>query len=327
MSNHNYSVVLLVSLFHWCISSYLPHLSTLPRFGNSDPSPPPLPRIGNNDPTLTLNPNSSFYIFCLDEQNEDVHPHLKAVPLCSKHNKPPPPQPEHKQLIPCPDSQRTTDSRAPPKIPPRQVAAGTAVHANQETATVSGDPKGSGHILTRRVSDVTQKAVNKQPPPLPPRPTRRSSSTTSEVNEPSSAPHLDGHNLETQIHPSVPTTTTDPRSSARPSIKPKPKPKPRPKPKISVPEKHLIGHVDSQNTKDTGDIASHTDSETDKGLKAQEQKSTGTAKKEEAPSRPRIPVPRKRQSHSLSDMVERRLHIDHINLTCPPYSHLVSIGI
>ena len=200
---------------------------------------------------------------------------------------------------------------------------------------------------------VTRRPRNK-PPPLPPRPT-----STSSLNE---EPDIsEARSVETQTSPRSPTTQLDKSSGTassteevyktppkpepidKPQLKPKPKPRPRPKrtltpdkldePYTEVPPPRPVLRGCAGDTRTHGET-SKNESETNvnreeskpSNVKRTEPSSSQNGRQEDSNLKPSpVPAPRmKRASHSLGEMIERKLHIENIDLTQEPYTDRVS---
>lgn len=201
---------------------------------------------------------------------------------------------------------------------------------------------------------VMRRPRNK-PPPLPPRPT----STSSLHEEPDIT---EARSVETQTSPRSPTSTQLDKSSKtaasteevykkppkpepinKPQLKPKPKPRPRPKrtltpdkldePYTEVPLPRPVLRGAAGSTRTHGET-SRNESETNVNreesksvnLKRTELRALQNEGQEDSNLKPSpVPAPRiKRASHSLGDMIERKLHIENIDLTQEPYTDSVS---
>ena len=201
---------------------------------------------------------------------------------------------------------------------------------------------------------VMRRPRNK-PPPLPPRPT----STSSLHEEPDIT---EARSVETQTSPQSPTSTLLDKSSKtaaateevykkppkpepidKPQLKPKPKPRPRPKrtltpdkldvPYTEVPPPRPVLRGPAGGTRTHGET-SRNESETNvkreeskpSNVKRTEPRASQNEGQEDSNLKPSpVPTPRiKRASHSLGDMIERKLHIENIDLTQEPYTDSVS---
>ena len=193
-----------------------------------------------------------------------------------------------------------------------------------------------------------------KPPPLPPRPT-----STSSLNE---EPDIsEARTVETQTSPQSPTSAKLDKSSEiaasteevyktppkpepidKPQLKPKPKPRPRPKrpptpdkldePYTEVPPPRPVLRGASGDTRTHGET-SRNDSETSvnreenkpSNVKRTEPRASQNGRQDSNLKPSPVPAPRvKRASHSLGEMIERKLHIDNIDLTQKPYTDRVS---
>ena len=202
--------------------------------------------------------------------------------------------------------------------------------------------------------EITGEGVKKprhRPPPLPPRP----------KNSTNAQEDTDARSVETQTSPphakqgkfgkdsklaasteeiyKVPSVHN---VSEKPQLKPKPKPKPRPRAKqaedtenelyTAVPPPRPVEGATSGVTRTHGESSSggmgtnmvRVESKPSISKRTELEVSKNEA---EDHSSPPVPVPRvKRASHSLGEMVERKLHIEHIDLTQEPYTDAVSIS-
>ena len=206
--------------------------------------------------------------------------------------------------------------------------------------------------------DEMQAAVMRprnKPPPLPPRPT-----STSSLNE---EPDIsEARTVETQTSPQSHTSAQLNKSSEtaasteevykkppkpepidKPQLKPKPKPRPRPKrpvtpdrldePYTEVPPPRPVLRGSAGDIRTHGET-SRNDSETNvnreenkpSNVKRTEPRASQNGRQENANLKPSpVPAPRmKRASHSLGEMIERKLHIENIDLTQEPYTDRVS---
>ena len=201
---------------------------------------------------------------------------------------------------------------------------------------------------------VMRRPRNK-PPPLPPRPV-----STSSVNEEPDV--TEARSVETQTSPQSPTSTQLDKSSEtaasteevyktppkpepidKPQLKPKPKPRPRPKrtvtpdkldePYTEVPPPRPVLRGPTRDTRTHGET-SRNESETNvnreenkpSNVKRTEPRASQNGRQEDSNLKP-SPVPAlriKRASHSLGEMIERKLHIENIDLTQEPYTDRVS---
>ena len=198
---------------------------------------------------------------------------------------------------------------------------------------------------------VTRRPKNK-PPPLPPRPT-----STSSFNE---EPDIDdARSVETPPSPSltqldkssetaasteeVYKTPPKPEPIDKPQLKPKPKPKPRHKrtltpdkldePYTEVPPPVPVLRGSAGETRTHGET-SRNESETNvnrdenkpSNVKRTEPRASQNGRQEDSNLKPSpVPAPRiKRATHSLGEMIERKLHIENIDLTQEPYTDRVS---
>lgn len=202
-------------------------------------------------------------------------------------------------------------------------------------------------------SAVPTRPRNK-PPPLPPRP-----SSTSDFNE--DPDNSEARSVETQTSPGSPTSkqldkgskataSTEevykvppkPEAIDRPQLKPKPKPRPRPKmtltpdkldePYTEVPPPRPVDRGSAGGTRTHGE----TSSESETNINREESKPVIVKRTEPRVSQNEqeggsnlkpspVPAPRvKRASHSLGEMLERKLHIENIDLTQEPYTDSVS---
>lgn len=204
--------------------------------------------------------------------------------------------------------------------------------------------------------EITGEGVKKprhRPPPLPPRP--KNSTNAQEdtdarsVETQTSPPHAKqgkfGKDLKlaasTEEIYKVPSVHN---VSEKPQLKPKPKPKPRPRAKqaetqdtenelyTAVPpprpvEGTTLGVTRTHGESSSGGMGTNMVRVESKPSISKRTELEVSKNEAEDHSSPPVPLPRvKRASHSLGEMVERKLHIEHIDLTQKPYTDAVSIS-
>ena len=201
------------------------------------------------------------------------------------------------------------------------------------------------------VNGEVVKKPRHRPPPLPPRPT----------NSPSAHEDTEARSVETQTSPRAPNESQldkDPKLAAsteevyktpsvhnaydKPQLKPKPRPKPKPRAKMAVTpgnENELYtavppprpvegaspGVTRTHGETSSKDMGTNMDREESKPSNMKRTEPRVSQNEAEDDSTPPVPAPRvKRASHSLGEMVERKLHIERIDLTQEPYTDAVS---
>ena len=186
-----------------------------------------------------------------------------------------------------------------------------------------------------------------KPPPLPPRP-----SSTSGFNEDPDTG--EARSVETQTSPRSPKSTQldkgskatasteevykvppKPEAIDKPQLKPKPKPRPRPK-RTLTPDKLDEPYTEVPPPRPVTRTHGETSSESETNINREESKPVNVKRTEPRASQNKregdsnlkpspVPAPRiKRASHSLGEMIERKLHIENIDLTQEPYTDSVS---
>ena len=228
-----------------------------------------------------------------------------------------------------------------------------ADESRDATAETSGSSvEDEAYLAPVEMQPAVMRRPKNKPPPLPPRPT-----STSNFNE---EPDIDdARSVETPPSPSLTqldkssetTASTEevyktppkPEPIDKPQLKPKPKPRPRPKrtltpdkldePYTEVPQP-VPGLRGSAGDTRTHGESSRNESETNvnrdenkpSNVKRTEPRASQNGRQETSNLKPSpVPAPRiKRASHSLGEMIERKLHIENIDLTQEPYTDRVS---
>ncbi|PFX34555.1 SAM and SH3 domain-containing protein 1-like [Stylophora pistillata] len=206
---------------------------------------------------------------------------------------------------------------------------------------VSVEQKGDG-IIGEGV-----KKPRHRPPPLPPRPknstTAREDTVARSVETQTSPPPANAsqRHKDSKLAASTEEVYKVPvvhNASEKPQLKPKPKPKPRPRAKMTetqdtedelytaVPPPRPVEGATSEVMRTHGESSS---SSMETNMDRAESKPSITKRTELGVSKneagddssPPVPAPRvKRPSHSLGEMIERKLHIERIDLTQKPYT-------
>lgn len=230
-----------------------------------------------------------------------------------------------------------------------------ADESRNAVAQTSGSYSDEAHLEPAEMQAAVMRRPRNKPPPLPPRPT----STSSFNEEPDIS---EARSVETQTSPRSPTSTQLNKSSEtaasteevykkppkpepidKPQLKPKPKPRPRPKrtltpdkldePYTEVPPPRPVLRGSAGDTRTHGETSrnesgTNVNREENKPspVKRTEPRASQNGRQEDSNLKPSpVPAPRmKRASHSLGEMIERKLHIENIDLTQEPYTDRVS---
>ena len=271
-------------------------------------------------------------------------------------HRPPPPIPSR------PSPKDTGEKRKPQSLSNETEAAkpDSAKFKADESRHAAAQTSGSSvedeaYLAPVEIQPAVMRRPGNKPPPLPPRPT-----STSSFNE---EPDItDARSVETQTSPRSPTSTQLDKSSEtaasteevykkppkpepidKPQLKPKPKPRPRPRrtltpdkldePYSEVPPPVPVLRGSAEGTRTHGET-SRNESETNvnreenkpSNVKKTEPRASQNGRQEDSDLKPSpVPAPRiKRASHSLGEMIERKLHIENIDLTQEPYTDRVS---
>lgn len=323
---------------------------------NARPRPPPpdrkpsLPLMETQKVVLPPNPSGSLKRVPPDAPSR----HQSSV--VAPHRRPPP--------IPTRPSPKVTGDEQKPqsfsveseatKSDSARLKGDESRNAVAQTSASNSD-EGEAYLEPVEVQAAVIPRPRNKPPPLPPRPTG-----TSSLNEEHDI--SEARSVETQTSPQSPTTTQLDKSSEtassteeiyktppkpepidKPQLKPKPKPRPRPKrtltpdkldePYTEVPPPRPILRGSAGNTRTHGET-SRDESETDvdrgesksSNVKRTEPSASQNGREEDSNLKPSpVPAPRiKRQSHSIGEMIERKLQIEKIDLTTEPYTDRVS---
>lgn len=279
-------------------------------------------------------------------QSSVVAPHRRPPPIPSR----PSPKDTGDQQKP----QSLSDESEATKSDSARLKGDESRNAVAQTS-VSNSVEGELYLEPVEVQAAVIPRPRNKPPPLPPRPT-----STSSLNEEHDI--SEARSVETQTSPQSPTTTQLDKSSEtaasteeiykkppkpepidKPTLKPKPKPRPRPKrtltpdkldePYTEVPPPRPVLRGSSGNTRTHGET-SRDESETDvdrgesksSNVKGTEPRASQNGRQEDSNLKPSpVPAPRiKRLSHSIGEMIERKLQIEKIDLTEEPYTDRVS---
>ena len=238
----------------------------------------------------------------------------------------------------------------PPPLPPRPTSTSsfheepdTNEARSVETQTSPGSPR-STQLNTGSKAAASTEEVYKKPPKheaasteeVYKKPPKHEAASTEEV-------YKKPPKHETASAEEVYKKPPKPEAIDKPQPKPKPKPRPRPKrtltpdtldePYTEVPPPRPVVRGSPGGTRTRGETSSN-ESETNVkreeskpvNMKRTEPRVSQNEEEEDSNLKPSpVPAPRiKRASHSLGEMVERKLHVDNIDLTREPYTDSVS---